>query len=59
MTSPKIVPYEPNATLRAPRINTEEWNRLRPRLEKLYVEDDKTLAEIMETMALHDGFHAR
>ena len=59
MTSPKIVLYQPNAAVRSQRIDTKEWDKRRPRLEELYVKNDKKLEEVMEIMALQEGFHAR
>jgi hypothetical protein len=59
MASPKIVLYQPNAAVRSRRIDTREWDRRRSRLEELYVKNDKKLEEVMEIMALQEGFHAR
>jgi hypothetical protein len=59
MASPKIILYQPNAAVRSQRIDTKEWDRRRPRLEELYVKMDKKLEEVMEIMALQEGFHAR
>jgi uncharacterized protein (DUF2384 family) len=59
MASPKIVLYKPNAAVRSRRIDTREWDRRRPRLEELSVQNDKKLEEVMEIMALQEGFHAR
>jgi hypothetical protein len=59
MFSPKIVLYQPNAPIRAPRIDPKDWERLRPHLEKLYIADDKKLEEVMDIMALNHSFHAR
>jgi hypothetical protein len=59
MASPKIVLYQPNAPLRSGRIDAKDWDRLRPRLEELYIKDDKKLEEVMEIMALHHSFCAR
>jgi len=36
-----------------------EWERLRPRLETLYIKEDKTLQEVMEIMAVNGSFYAR
>jgi hypothetical protein len=59
MFSPKIVHYQPNTAVRSRRIDPKDWERLRPRLEELYVKDDKKLEEVMEIMALNESFHAR
>jgi hypothetical protein len=59
MPSPKIVPYQPNASVRSRRIDPKEWERLRPQLEALYMKDDRKLEEVVEIMAEHDSFHAR
>jgi predicted nucleic acid-binding protein len=59
MFSPMIVPYQPNAAVRSRRIDAKDWERLRPRLEELYIKDDKKLEEVMEIMAVYDSFHAR
>lgn len=59
MSSPKIVLYQPNPPVRSRRIDPKEWERLRPRLEALYIKDDKKLEEVMEIMVLYDSFHAR
>jgi hypothetical protein len=59
MASPKIILYQPNAAVRSRRIDTKEWDMRRPRLEELYVKNDKKLEEVMEIMALQEGFHAR
>jgi hypothetical protein len=59
MAFPKIILYQPNAAARSQRIDTKEWDRRRPRLEELYVKNEKKLEEVMEIMALQEGFHAR
>ena len=59
MVSPKIVPYQPNAPLRSGRIDAKEWDRLRPRVEELYIKDERKLEEVMEIMALQHSFYAR
>jgi hypothetical protein len=59
MTSPKIVLYQPNAPLRSGRIDAKEWDRLRPRVEELYIKDERKLEEVMEIMALQHSFYAR
>ena len=59
MASPKIIPYEPTAAARPRRIDPQEWDTRRPRLEQLYIKDDKKLEEVMSIMALQDNFHAR
>ena len=59
MLSPKIVHYQPNARLRSRRIDAKEWERHRSRIEKLYITDDKTVEEVINIMALQDGFNAR
>jgi Clr5 domain len=59
MLSPKIVPYQPNAAVRSRRIDAEDWEKRRPRLEELYIKDDKKLEEVMEIMALSESFNAR
>jgi hypothetical protein len=59
MLSPKIVPYQPNAAVRSRRIDPKVWERLRPRIEELYIKHDKKLEEVMEIMALNNDFHAR
>lgn len=59
MLSPKIVRYQPNAAVRSRRIDPKEWDGLRPRIEELYIKDDKKLEEVMEIMALNHSFHAR
>lgn len=59
MASPKIVPYQPNGAVKSRRIDRESWDSLRPRLEELYVRDDKKLEEVMQIMAQDEAFHAR
>jgi len=59
MASPKIVLYQPNAPLRSGRIDVKEWDRLRPRVEELYIKDERKLEEVMEIMALQHSFNAR
>jgi hypothetical protein len=59
MLSPKIVLYQPNAATRARRIDPEDWERLRPQVEELYINDDKKLEEVMDIMALNHSFYAR
>jgi Clr5 domain len=59
MASPKIVLYQPNAPLRSGRIDAKEWDRLRPRVEELYIKDERKLEEVMEIMALQHSFNAR
>lgn len=59
MLSPKIVLYQPNAEVRSRRIDVEDWEKHRPRLEELYIKDDKKLEEVMEIVALYNSFHAR
>jgi hypothetical protein len=59
MFSPKIVPYQPNAAVQSQRIDPKDWEKLRPRLEELYIKDDKKLDEVMQIMALNEYFHAR
>jgi hypothetical protein len=35
-----------------------EWNRVRPIIKRLYVDEDKTLKEVMTIMARDYGHHA-
>jgi hypothetical protein len=59
MASPKIVLYQPNAPLRSGRIDAKEWDRVQPRVEELYIKDERKLEEVMEIMALQHSFYAR
>ena len=43
-------------TPRASRISEADWNARRQKLEKLYLDDDLSRQEIMETMAKEDNF---
>ncbi|KAM0799856.1 hypothetical protein BDR22DRAFT_854479 [Usnea florida] len=43
-------------TPRASRISEADWNARRQKLEKLYLDDDLSRQEIMETMAKKDNF---
>lgn len=35
-----------------------QWNRLRPQIKRLYVDEDKTLKEVMSIMSTEHGHHA-
>jgi hypothetical protein len=59
MVSLKIVPWKLNAVTRSRRIDAKDWERLRPRLEELYIKDDKTLKEVVEIMARDHSFNPR
>jgi Clr5 domain len=59
MASPKIVLYQPNPPPRSGRIDAKEWDKLRPRIEELYIKDERKLGEAMEIMALQYSFYAR
>ena len=43
---------------RASRISEVEWNARRPRLEKLYLDDNLARQEVLEIMAREDNFFA-
>jgi hypothetical protein len=53
MSHPPIVPQE-NSTK---RITPGDWERVRPIIAELYVEQDKTLPEVMRIMAHRHNHH--
>ena len=43
---------------RASRISEAEWNARRPKLEKLYLDDNVSRQEVIAIMAREDNFFA-
>ena len=40
-------------------VPTEQnWGAIRPRIEDLYIQQDKSLAEVLQILEKHDGFKA-
>jgi len=59
LNSSKIIHYNPHNSRKARRIQPAQWEDLRKRLEILWLREDKSLDEVMTTMAQDYGFNPR
>jgi hypothetical protein len=42
----------------APRYTTDEWEAMKPKIQQLYVQDEKTLQQVINMLQRHHGFTA-
>lgn len=57
-TTTSLVPIRTRSTAAAKSHSRSDWNRHRPTIQRLYIDEDKTLREVMEVMEKQYNFVA-
>jgi Clr5 domain len=55
----RLAPSAPRAAREyAPRYTADEWEAIKPAIQQLYVEDEKTLQQVIDTLQRDNAFAA-